>query len=76
MVDPLKPLLWIKEIETWENFILVHFDMTFLTTLASGIDVGPTFKGMFLSEGTDVLVITPNRRTLFCPETENLNFGD
>ena len=33
-------------------------------------------KGMFLSESTDVFVITPNRRTFFFPETENLNFGD
>ena len=32
-------------------------------------------KGMFLSEGTDVFVITPNRQTFFFPETENLNFG-
>ena len=35
-----------------------------------------TGKGMFLSESTDVFVITPNRRTFFFPETENLNFGD
>ena len=33
-------------------------------------------KGMILSEGTDVIVITPNRPTFFFPETENLNFGD
>ena len=33
-------------------------------------------KSMFLSESTDVSVITPNRRTFFFPETENLNFGD
>ena len=26
-----------------------------------------------MSEDTDVFVITPNRRTFFCPETENLN---
>ena len=25
---------------------------------------------------TNVFVITPNRRTFFFPETENLNFGD
>ena len=36
----------------------------------------PKLKGMFLSEGTDVFVITPNKRTFFFPETENLNFGD
>jgi hypothetical protein len=33
-------------------------------------------KGTFLSEDADVFVITPNRRTFFFPETENLNFGD
>ena len=33
-------------------------------------------KGTFLSESTDVFVITSNRRTFFFPETENLNFGD
>ena len=33
-------------------------------------------KGTFLSEDTDVFVRTPNRRTFFFPETENLNFGD
>ena len=31
-------------------------------------------KGLFLSEDTDVFVITPNRRTFFFPETENLIF--
>ena len=25
-------LLWIKEMEIWEYFIFVHFDMTILTT--------------------------------------------
>ena len=30
-------------------------------------------KGLFLSENTDVFVITPNRKTMFFPETENLN---
>ena len=29
-------------------------------------------KGAFLSESTDVFVVTPNRRTFFFPETENL----
>ena len=33
-------------------------------------------KGTFFSESTNVFVITPNRQTFFCPETENLNFGD
>jgi hypothetical protein len=33
-------------------------------------------KGTFLSESTDVFVITSNRRTFFFPETENLNCGD
>ena len=33
-------------------------------------------KGMFLSESTDVFVVTPNRRTFFFNETENLKFGD
>ena len=32
-----------------------------------------TDKGTFLSEDTNVFVITPNR---YFPETENLNFGD
>ena len=31
-------------------------------------------KGTFLSEGSDVFVITPNRRIFFFPETENLIF--
>jgi hypothetical protein len=31
-----------------------------------------TFKGTFLSESTDVFVITPNRRTFFFPKI----FGD
>ena len=34
------------------------------------------YKGTFLSESTDVFVITSNRRTFYFPETENLNFGD
>ena len=33
-------------------------------------------KGMFLSESTDVFVITPIRQTFFFPETRNFNFGD
>ena len=33
-------------------------------------------KGTFLSDDTDVFVITPNRQTFFFAETENLNFGD
>ena len=33
-------------------------------------------EGTFLSDSTDVFVITPNRRTFFFPETENFNFGD
>ena len=33
-------------------------------------------KATFLSEGTDFFVVTPNKRTFFFPETENLNFGD
>jgi hypothetical protein len=32
------------------------------------------FKGTFLSESTDVFVITSNRRTFFFPETETENF--
>ena len=35
-----------------------------------------TDKAAFLSESTDVFVISSNRRTFFFPETENLNFGD
>jgi hypothetical protein len=35
-----------------------------------------SIKGTFLLKDTDVFVITPNRRTFFFPETENLNFGD
>ena len=30
-------------------------------------------KGTFLSESTNVFIMTSNRRTFFCPETENLN---
>ena len=33
-------------------------------------------KGIFLSESTDMIVITPSRQTFFFPETPNLNFGD
>ena len=33
-------------------------------------------KGTFLSEGTDVFVISPKRLTFYFPELENLNFGD
>ena len=33
-------------------------------------------KGTFLSESTDIFVITPIRRTFFFPETENLTIGD
>ena len=33
-------------------------------------------KGTFLSEDTDGFVISPNRRTFYFPELENLNFGD
>ena len=35
-----------------------------------------TVKGTFLSEGTDVFVQTPNKRTFLFPETENYDFGD
>ena len=38
--------------------------------------MAPKLKGTFLSEGTDVFVITPSKRTFFFPETENLNFSD
>ena len=34
------------------------------------------FKGTFLSEDTDVFVISPNRQTFHFPEVDNLNFGD
>ena len=40
------------------------------------IKVSTYCKGIFLSEDADVFVITPNRRTFFLTETENLNFGD
>ena len=40
------------------------------------IAISVKVKGTFLSEDTDVFVITPNRRAFFFPETENLNFGD
>ena len=43
---------------------------------ADSFAAGAAGKGMFLSEDTDVFVITPNKRTFFFPETENLNFGD
>ena len=33
-------------------------------------------NGTFFSEGTDVFIITPNRRNFFFPETKNLIFGD
>ena len=32
-------------------------------------------RGTFLSESTDVFVITPNSQTSFFPATQNLNFG-
>ena len=32
--------------------------------------------GPFLSEGTDVFVMSPKRRTFYFPELENLNCGD
>ena len=32
-------------------------------------------KGTFFKENTDVFVITPNRRTFFFPDAENLKFG-
>ena len=35
-----------------------------------------THKGTFLSESSDVFVITPNGLTFFFPETEHLNFED
>ena len=38
--------------------------------------IHPDCKGTFFSERTDFFVITPNRRTFFFPETENLNFDD
>ena len=34
-----------------------------------------TAKGTSLSEDTDVVIISPNRWTLFFPETDNLIFG-
>ena len=49
----------------------VNYDVTFGVILSTVLG-----KGTFLSENTDVFVITPNRRTFFFPETENLNFGD
>ena len=39
-------------------------------------DSSISVKGMFLSESTDIFVITPNRRIFFFPENKNLNFGD
>ena len=33
-------------------------------------------KSTFLSTGADIFVITPNRRTFFFPEIENLKFED
>ena len=33
-------------------------------------------KCMFLSEDTDVFVISPNKQTFHFPEIENLKFGD
>ena len=39
-------------------------------------DFGRSVKGTFLSESTDVFVITSNRQTFLFPETENLNFSD
>ena len=40
------------------------------------VKISKSSKGTFLSENTDVFVITSNRRTFFFTETENLNFGD
>ena len=42
---------------------------------ADSFAAGAVGKGMFLSESTDVFVITPNRRTFFFPETETENFN-
>ena len=59
-----------------------------MTSLAAGLaehkGTGPNqylakyehLKGTFLSESTDVFVITQNRQTFFFLETKNLNFGD
>ena len=33
-------------------------------------------KGAFLSEDTDVFVMSPNRQTFYFPQIKNLNFGD
>ena len=53
----------------WFYFEIISFWFDFILS-------GLLFKGTFLSESTDVSVITSNRRTFFFPETENLNFGD
>ena len=44
--------------------------------LQSNYLLTPSTKGTFLSKSTYFFVITPNRRTFFSPETENLNFCD
>ena len=49
----------------------VNYDVTFGVILSTVLG-----KGTFLSEHTDVFVISPNRRTFFFPETDNLNLGD
>ena len=51
---------------TWANYGEVF----------SHIWAASAYKGTFLSEDTDVFVISPNRRTFYFPELENLNFGD
>ena len=47
-----------------------------LSFLLASMQICLFFKGTFLSESTNVFVITPNRLTFLFPETENWNFGD
>ena len=56
----------ISTIIKHQEKILADFNLEVSTGQKTIIKAGP--KGMFLSEDTDVFVVTPNRRT------ENLNF--
>ena len=66
----LQPMIDELGLQNW--FIIT---LNILEKLVDTFEGNPD-KGTFLSEDTDVFVITPNKRTFFFPETENLNFGD
>ena len=63
----------MKDIKIVHRDVNISFDTKYVVDLRFW---SRYVKVRFFLESIDVFVITPNRRTFFFPETENLNFGD